>query len=780
MEQESSRFDAEPFEPTSQSLNSRDLLGIVWRRKALVLLGIVVGVVLGSFYYVVRQAVHESAAEVLVIKKRPDVVAGNEMKMSHFEDYVTTHQELIKSPLIINRAIEARNLRSLNALQGEEDSTEAIVRALSISRKTAGSAGRSSENILKLSFRATVKEDCGVVLNAIIDSYKAFLDETYQNISDDTEKLIKQARTELLRDLEKKDKDYAEFRRQMPVLLAKGKEGSNLRQERLTSIEAKRSALLVHRAELQGHLAAVESALQEDGQNRDALIALVTDSRLKLESDTDAGRGGHLMTLKDQLFPLLLEEQRLLQTYGERYPEVQSIRQRITRTRDFFSRPSASSIAVPEIPGAAKAPVPTDPVELHIQYLKQQINHSRISEKMFTDLLENEQAEARKLTQYELQDEAFRNDIMRTQQLYTGVVKRLQDTDLVKGYGGFVAQTISPAGSTKKVSPSAILVFPMALFLGLCGGVGLAWLAEISDKSFRSPEEIRRRLGLSVLAQIPLVEASKEGLQQVAAGESTLDPMLCTYYRPKSAHAEAFRGLRTALYFSTRGEQHQVIQVTSADVGDGKSTLIANLAVSMAQSGKRILLIDADCRRPRMHKIFGLSDTLGLSTILSGETEEVADAIQTSAVGGLSIITAGPIPPNPSELLTLSLFKELLDKLREQYDFVLVDTPPLLAVTDPGVVAPRVDGVILTLRMSHHGRPHAERAKEILNSLGATVLGVVLNGIDPRDNRGAYANDYTSGNGAYYVDDSADNHKKLESTNGTNGAGEQRTSQNLH
>lgn len=752
--------ESEAVDPSMSSLFSRDLLQIIWHRKSLVSFGIVVGLVLGTLYYAARRPIHESTAEVLVMKKRPDVVGGGDARMSHFEDYVTTHQELIKSPLIIKRAIEVHDLASLKTFEGVDDPVEAFIKGLNVSRKTTGSASRSAENILRLSFRTTEKDECCSVLDAVIRSYRTFLDETYQNISDDTEKLIKQARNELLRDLEKKDSDYAEFRRQMPVLLAKGKEGSNLRQERLTSIEVRRSALLVRRAELQSYLTAIENA-QKEGQDREALIALVTDSRVKLDSESETHKGVRAMTLQDQLFPLLLEESRLLQTYGERHPEIQGVRQRIARSRDFFSRPSSAVAAESPRGSAPTSNVSNDPVSLHILYLKQEMNHNRISEREFTQLLESEQAEARKLTQYELQDEALRNDIARMQQLYTSVVKRLQDTDLVKGYGGYVAQTISPADSTRKVVPSAMQVFPVSGFLGLLGGIGLALLREMSDTSFRNPEEIRRRLGVPVLAQIPVVEPSAEAIKLVAEGKATLEPMLCTYYRPKSINSEAFRGLRTALYFSTRGEQHQIIQITSSDVGDGKSTLTANLAISMAQSGKRILLVDADCRRPRVHKLFGLSDRVGLTTFLTGGTEDIAAVTLPTAVSGLSIIAAGPIPPNPSELLTLPRFQQLLQSLRAEYDFVLIDTPPLLAVTDPGVVAPRVDGVILTLRLSKSCRPHAERAHEILTSLGANVLGVVLNGLDAQDNRagyGGYANGYyyTSGNGAYYEEDAND------------------------
>ena len=181
----------------------------------------------------------------------------------------------------------------------------------------------------------------------------------------------------------------------------------------------------------------------------------------------------------------------------------------------------------------------------------------------------------------------------------------------------------------------------------------------------------------------------------------------------------------------------KVIQVTSPNKGDGKSLMIANLAVSIAQSGKRVILIDADCRRPRQHKIFGVTADAGLAAVIADRVEP-KDVIQATAVEGLSLLPCGPVPPNPAELLTSPRFKEFLDAIREEYDFVLVDTPPLLAVTDPCVVAPRVDGIFLVIRLSRQGRPNAERARAILSALAVNVLGVVVNGVTRQAGGGIY------------------------------------------
>src|SRR5438067_9192966 len=179
-------------------------------------------------------------------------------------------------------------------------------------------------------------------------------------------------------------------------------------------------------------------------------------------------------------------------------------------------------------------------------------------------------------------------------------------------------------------------VFPLSAIFGLTAGIGLAYLAEMSDKSFRTPAEIRRRLGLPVIGHIPFFDADEAAKKAAATAQPDVDPMVIVHYQSNSIAAEAYRGVRTALYFNSQGVGHQVIQVTSPNVSDGKSTLAANLAVSIAQSGKRTVMIDGDCRRPRIHKIFNVPADTGLATVIAGQTD-LASAIRPTAIPTLSV-----------------------------------------------------------------------------------------------------------------------------------------------
>ena len=208
--------------------------------------------------------------------------------------------------------------------------------------------------------------------------------------------------------------------------------------------------------------------------------------------------------------------------------------------------------------------------------------------------------------------------------------------------------------------------------LGALLGLIMITLAEWSDKSFRSPAEIRQRLGLAVIGHIPHIRNLPATNPDVPA---ELDPVLVTALRPRSTESEAYRGLRTQLYFSTQGRGHQVIQVTSPTPGDGKSTIAGNLAISIAQSGKKTVLIDCDFRKPRIHKMFAVaSSDAGLASVVAG-VGTIAEAVIASGVPNLDLLTCGPRPANPAELLTSPQFHDTLTKLRELYEFVIIDTP---------------------------------------------------------------------------------------------------------
>ena len=227
---------------------------------------------------------------------------------------------------------------------------------------------------------------------------------------------------------------------------------------------------------------------------------------------------------------------------------------------------------------------------------------------------------------------------------------------------------------------------------------------------------------------------------------------LVTQNDPKNPAAEAYRVIRTSVQFAQAGKELQTIALTSCTPNEGKSTTIANLAVVLTQAGKSVLLIDCDMRNPTVHKNFNLSNKVGLSSCISMGTA-LADAVQKTNIEGLDALTAGVIPPNPSELLGSERMKNILQRAKEEYDYVLIDTPPVMPVTDALIVSRFVDGMILVIASAE---VKVEMAREVKNQLvhsGANILGVVLNKV--RSEHHGYGYGYY-----YYYGHEGEKHKK--------------------
>lgn len=216
-----------------------------------------------------------------------------------------------------------------------------------------------------------------------------------------------------------------------------------------------------------------------------------------------------------------------------------------------------------------------------------------------------------------------------------------------------------------------------------------------------------------------------------------IDNTLITHSQPKSPISEAYRVLRTNIQYSSIDNPLKTIVVTSAGPGEGKSTTIANLAITFAQSGNKVLIVDADLRKPKVHKNFDLDNTYGLTNILA-KKDAYSNYIKKGPVDGLDIITCGAIPPNPSELLGSNQMKHLVEKLREDYDIVLLDAPPVGSVTDAALLSTIVDGTILVASSGVVEIDSLKRAKELLLKVNAHIIGVVLNKLDKNSKGNSY------------------------------------------
>jgi len=318
--------------------------------------------------------------------------------------------------------------------------------------------------------------------------------------------------------------------------------------------------------------------------------------------------------------------------------------------------------------------------------------------------------------------------------VFTSLVDELERPTTADGVPPVVVRVVQPAEEPTAPSSTGLPVtLALGLLAGLAVGVSAALARNTLDTSVKSPERLRE------VAQAPI-------LGTIAYDPQVPKRPLTLHEDPQSPRSEAFRQLRTNLQFVDVDHRRKVIVVTSSVPGEGKTTTVCNVAIAMAAAGSRILVIEADLRRPKVADLLGVERSVGLTTVLAGQVR-VEQAIQPWAGGRFDVLASGPLPPNPSELLASEHIEDLLEELREQYDMVLLDSPPLLPVTDAAAVAPATDGAILVCRFKQTSQGQVKASVEALKAVSAPLLGTVFTMV-PSSGSGAYAQ-HSSGSGAY-------------------------------
>lgn len=712
------------------------ILAAVRRRWWLILLFAAVGAAVGFLLYTTRQPTFRAEAKLRVLKKDTarDATAG---RAGYVDDYVNSQQETIVSDYILKAAAKSPLMKDASAEfkarlqwgeEGDRESAADFLRTgLVVTRGKDTSAGLAN-SVLLLSFTADRSLDAKIALEAIIDTFtKDLKSKSDQSVKDAIKKVETEVgglETELTARMKEKVEDSStrfnittEDPQSISVRWASGRE--------------ELAALDRQLAEVNANLELLKSA-KGDRRDRVRMVELVTGVRAPA-GDASAA------TLEGQKRLLDQNVKRLGETLGKDHPLM---KEEVAK-RDYIAAELAR--LNPDNPTGE-----TDDLAL----LQAQLTRKKVTLEAHRKLVDDRVDECKKhleqIRPLQVKIEATDFAIARLRE--QSAIKATELTRLNASLKasteveGIEATVLNPPRDGNRVGPVLVTwLMPGALVAALLAA-GLSALLELRDQRFRTPAEVRQRLGLPVVGHLPALRLNKPAEADAPAG---FDPSLVTAVRPKSAEAEAFRGLRTQVFKSAEASGSKVIQITSPCPSDGKSTLAANLAVSIAQAGKSVVIIDADFRKPRVHHLFGLkSDVPGLAAAAEGEADVFA-VVQATAVEQLSVIPCGPRPDAPAELLSSPRFAEVLKALKGRFDYVIVDTPPILAVSDPRVVAQRADAVLLTLRLTNTSRNDGVRAAEMLTDLGVNVLGVAVNATRPDEGYGYGGYKYQYGADGY-------------------------------
>jgi succinoglycan biosynthesis transport protein ExoP len=731
-----------------------DYLRLVTKYRVWVVCGLIIGLLVGHLIYQTLGPEFTATAKVLVSKRAaaPTRLEGE----AHTWGDRAEHISLIMSPLIVTRAIELHKLDELPTLRGSTDPVEDIIDDL----KGTRSAGldQSVLNILDVTFKSKSREDAKAVVNAIVDAYDSFLKSQHTENTNELIELVGKTSAKIQQDIDEVETDYGQFRDTAPIHVRRAERGvngeritmsANIHDGTLTSLQTKRVQLGLQRDEVESQILAIESALAA-GQPRDELAATIQ----LFSSPVSAGSNPSQTTvaindpntiqasLDAQLLPLMLRERELVQQFGPDWPDVVIVRSQMATLYQYYQQ---RGLPVPGQPGNAPGAAAQNPltqvrtasgkdlIDLYLLSLTQKLASISDQEVRIDVEYKIVSNKARSLGTFLEQDRKFNDRIDRLNGLWNLMETQASKLDIEKETPGYNLKQIAPARD--ELSLKRIAKLYGAGVIGVCGLLAaIIFWVEWRDTTLKSVEEIRNSLSLPVLGTVPDFETSSRGIT------GPLQAALCYYHNPGSPEAEAYRSVRTAFNVCVSSSQ-KLIQVTSPELGDGKSTLIANLAIAIAQSGRKVLLIDGDLRKPTLHKLFGLRQSIGVTDVANGEID-LLTAAQPTVVEGLSVLTSGDIPNRPAELLASHEFSQLLSAAEQEYDSVLIDTPPLLAVSDPCIVAPRTNGMILVLRLQKNSRAAARRATELIETNHINVIGIVANGSEEAPDGYEYRQSY--------------------------------------
>ena len=410
-----------------------------------------------------------------------------------------------------------------------------------------------------------------------------------------------------------------------------------------------------------------------------------------------------LMNLKERMTALQADYASLNAKYGEKNPRLQEIRSEIAEVTEATKREQGTVIS----------------------RAQEEVNAAKQNQEALQRRLDQEKSSAYMGNSKAVEYSLARREYESNRSLYDGLQQRLQEAGIIAGLHSTNIRKIDPADAPDfPSSPRKSVNLTLGLVCGLGIGLLLSFMVEALDTNIKTIYDIEERLGLPMLGVVPQVDS------KLLSPETFVRDATSPLPGAWSRLAEAYRSLRTTILLSRAGTPPQVILISSAKPSEGKTSITTLESIVFALNGARVLLIDSDLRRPSVHLRFRIANKVGLTSVLTGKAGPEEAIVPVTALPSLHILPAGPIAPMPAELLGSLQMQRLVEGLRANYDFILIDTPPVLTVTDAAVLVSVSDGVVLVLRYGQATRNVVARASEILLRSGAHLLGVVLNAVD--------------------------------------------------
>lgn len=741
-----------PFGPVDKGaeaavIDVRMLLAALQRRRWIALATFALCVALGVIYTARAPRIYSATTTLVIERSAPEVLSGvrdvYDLGTGNYwavKDYYETQYNLIRSRPVAVRVLQTLGvstlamideINSFGASRAADDIPPELAESISYRMRVLGLGGIKSRaalvrilehldaaDIMAKRISVVPVKDSQLVRVTILDPdpelaarianavASAYSDVNLSQKVELTRNAVDWLRgqvTDLKATLEASEMMLHEFKKANSIVSASMEDKQTIVVQTLTQLNQELSAATAKRIGLESR--------------RDQLKRVLT-ADVPADAVEEVLVSPIIQNLKESYAKLHQEESELLVRYTPEHPRVVAIQAQM-KVVDQALRDEINKI---------------------MRTIEDQYRTASETEKRLRAAMDGVTTEALDVGRKEIEYSRLLRERDNNKALYSLVLNRQKEADLTQMlHVNNVRQLEAALPSQRPVSPRVRMNIAASAALGMLLAFLAALLADFLDNTLKTQEQTERILGLPFLGIVPSIKAERGD----ASGDDTFrDRYILTH--PRSSVAECCKTLRTNLMFMATEAPAQCLLVTSSGPREGKSTTVMNLAVTMAQLGARTLVVDTDLRRPRIHKSWGLSNDMGVSSLIVNEGTLEA-AVQRTDVDRLDVLSCGPIPPNPAELLHTDAFKALVAQLRKRYDRILFDSPPIVAVTDAQVLASVVDGVVLVTRAGKTTWQAARLAKRRLTDVGAKIFGVVLNNVDLSDRRATHYYEY-----AYY------------------------------
>ncbi len=707
-----SRYPAVEVEKNSL----REYWRVVRKHKWVVLATLIVLTTIVTIGTMLTRPVYRAHSKLEIGKETERVLQGQRILETESANvfnplFLQTQVDILHSRDLARRVIERLNLADQDEFKGKGQAPTAtgnenerdVQLVNAFERRYDVAIGRQSR-VITLSFDAYNPKLAAEVANAVADEYITWsMDTRLQGVSTAKEYLRKRVQ-EAEANLRKSETEYQQYLSTHKIISLDDNKG-NITLDR--TVELNRQLV-----ELQNQRRAAEAVFNRSKEvGPDDLPEVINDATVQ--------------SLTRELGRQKQELANLSAKYQPTYPAVKQVQEQIKQLETQLVEQKAKIVKNIETRYQVARKAEDD--------LKNALSQSKgeaiLQNREATDLnLLKQKVEANRKSLDDLSQRLGQAEI--ESEFRPSNIRKIQKAEI----------PISP------VKPNKVLNIGLSLLIGLALGVGLAFFLEYLNNTINTAEDVERIVQLPALGGIPSLQslAKNKMLGAVNGKKSTalaqLNNELLSDHEPISSFAESYRALRTSLLLSSAEHAPRTMLITSSHPAEGKTTIVANTAISLAQTGARVLVLDADMRRPRCHKILSLKNDAGLSTYLSRDIK-LENVIQEHEIPNLYVMPAGPVPPNPSELLSSVKLRYLVAELQERFDHIIIDSPPVIHVTDALIISPHVDGVVIVVKSGQTPREAVLRSKQALADVNAKLFGIVLNCVD-LDKEGYYYYNY--------------------------------------